>query len=225
VQPGRPAQLTTSARAAHFHSLRAAGKTSLGSGAHFSISVHARSDHAQGAICAGWQTGPLQSPPPRGWPSLHTNTWARAAFTSPCMVRALTTRRVSNTWARSVGLCFFPFPARMARIRAPRLIHPRGLRATEPDAHAPEQTTIFARVPWSAIPDYCGSLGLGAIYPGRACQAFTICGAQRCPLYRTLLILSPPRHRSAIRPMPRQSAWMSRRPPIRGSWHRSWGTG
>jgi hypothetical protein len=141
------------------------------------------------------------------------------------MVRALTTRRVSNTWARSVGLCFFPFPARMARIRAPRLIHPRGLRATEPDAHAPEQTTIFARVPWSAIPDYCGSLGLGAIYPGRACQAFTICGAQRCPLYRTLLILSPPRHRSAIRPMPRQSAWMSRRPPIRGSWHRSWGTG
>jgi hypothetical protein len=129
--------------------------------------------------------------------------WARAAFTSPCVVRALTPRRVYNTWAQSVGLCFFPFPARMARIRAPRLNHSRGLHATEADAHTPERTAIAARVPRSAIPDYCGSLGLGAIYPGHARQAFAICGARRCPLRRALLILSPPRHHSAIRPMPR----------------------
>nr|ACF83441.1 unknown [Zea mays] len=32
-----------------------------------------------------------------------------------------------------------------------------------------------------------------------------------------------PLHRSEIRPMPHQSVWMSRRPPIRGSWRRIWG--
>jgi hypothetical protein len=82
VQLGRPAQLTTPARATHFHSLRTARKTSLGSGAHFSVSVHARSDHAQGAVCAGWQTGPLPSPLTCGWPSLHTYTWVRAVIPS-----------------------------------------------------------------------------------------------------------------------------------------------
>jgi hypothetical protein len=34
---------------------------------------------------------------------------------------------------------------------------------------------------------------------------------------------SPPLHRSAIRPMPHRCVWMSRRPPIRGSWRRIWG--
>jgi hypothetical protein len=121
-------------------------------------------------------------------------------------IRALTSRRVSNTWARSVGLCFFPFPARMARIWAPRLNQPRGLRVTEPDAHALEETAIFARVPRSAIPDYCGSLGLGAIYPSHARQAFAICGARRCPIAARCSSspLSPPRHRWAKQPsMPR----------------------
>jgi hypothetical protein len=60
---------------------------------------------------------------------------------------------------------------------------------------------------------------------GRARQAFAIRGARRCPFAArcSSSYLSPPRHRSVIRPMPRQSAWMSRRSPIRGSERRGWG--
>jgi hypothetical protein len=184
VQPGRPAQLTTSARAADFHSLRAAQKTSLGNGAHFSLSVHARSDHTRRgwpSLCAGWQTGPLPNPPPRGWPSLHTNTWARAAFTSPCAARALTPCRVSNTWARSIGLCFFPFLARMARNRAPRLNHPRVLR--EPTAVSTVKSAeVGATNPW-ASPSQSTKPGSRLPFPSGATAL--------AHLDRALLVLSP----------------------------------